>query len=237
MRALLWKDYRQNRKMLIAVGVFLLIPYAIAIIAGTVERLRLHGEYDSYTTVSWNQVFFGASLWSLILLVPACGFIGGNAVAGERVDRSAEFTAYLPISRRSAIISKALLAIGACVVAALVNAGIAYVTTGWWLLAEEVRELRDVRMIGEAVWFGGATVVLIFGISWLVSTLTNSPPISAASGIGSVVLVAGTLALVDYIGGAREPITLEGWYAGLCFVLGILGFAFGIVYYLRRVEP
>ena len=39
--------------------------------------------------------------------------LGGNSIAGERVDRSAEFLAYLPVSRGRILASKLLVALAA----------------------------------------------------------------------------------------------------------------------------
>jgi ABC-type transport system involved in multi-copper enzyme maturation permease subunit len=221
--------------MLIAAGVFLLIPYVVAVTVGVVERVRYYREQVGFVANSWDELFSAGSLWSLLLLVPACGFIAGNAVAGERVDRSSEFTAYLPISRWSAIVSKAVLAVGVCIAAALLIAGVGYVASGWWSV--NVHDLRNARTLGEAIWFGGASAALVFGISWLVSTFSRSSSIAAASGIVSPVLLAGTLALTDYLAGAEEPVTLERWYVVLCYAFGLLGFVLGIMGYLRRAEP
>ena len=43
----------------------------------------------------WDRVSIA---WGLLQL--AFALLGGNSIAGERIDRSAEFLAYLPVSRR-----------------------------------------------------------------------------------------------------------------------------------------
>ena len=56
-----------------------------------------------------------------------------NAIAGERVDRSAEFAAYLPIGRRRALTSKAIVAGVVCAVLFLVNLAVFGATVAEYL--------------------------------------------------------------------------------------------------------
>ena len=229
MKALLWKEYRQARKVLGGVCIILLLPYVIALVVGFVEHRRDRGEYDYSTPVGWSEILSLASLFSLLLLVVGCAFISGNAVAGERADRSAEFSAYLPISRRSAIASKAIMVIGTCLVLALVNLLIAYAAVG----------AAPPWLDPDGLTVGVATATLILGVAWLFSTLLKSPANATALGIAAAILVFGTLALTDYLRAIVDepPPTLERWYVTSCFTLGAAGFITGVVYYVRRVEP
>ena len=174
MKALLWKDYRQNRSFLVAAGAFLLLPYAVVVLIGVVEMLT-----DAHTSeVIWAQYFVGASITSLFISAMLSAFVAGNAVAGERADRSAEFAAILPISRRSSIISKALLAATACFFMWLANGFVLYLTT----FAEGVERTPVTDNFVPAL---AATTVFTFGVSWLVSTLVSRPATATVSGIGS----------------------------------------------------
>jgi len=111
MKWLLWKDYRNNRMVVIAALVFLLAPYLGALIVSCLQVFRWHE--DSQV---WGENFAGASVLSLIVSQLSIALIGGNAIAGERVDRSAEFQASLPISRKTILCSKLLLALAIVVV-------------------------------------------------------------------------------------------------------------------------
>ena len=232
MRALLWRDLRQNRNVLIAVGVFVLIPYMILLCFGLVESLRSNTAWEGYFEgrQGWSGLCLMASTWSLGMSVLAVAFIAGNMVAGERADRSAEFAAYLPISRRSSIASKATLAIGAYLLVWIVNLLIV-------LLTYQAPPGAPSK-VGQLFAFMGVTATLIFGVAWLLSCLTSSPGISAAAGIAAWIAVAGTLVFADYVRelDARDPGSSYEWYVPLCLVFGAGCFVAGVVYYLRRVE-
>ena len=227
MKALLWKEYRQNRKVLGAVGIFVLLPYVIVLIVGVVVRARNQEDYDHFVPFRWSELLMHGSLWSSLVLMFACAFITGHAIAGERADRSAEFAAYLPISRRSAIGSKAILAIGACLLIALFNGLIAYSASGANLV-------WITRNVGDGIAFGAATAVLIFGVSWFVSTLVSTPAIATASGLGAAIALVCTVGLSFEILGLPAS---DLWYLLPCLILGTACFVGGTVYYVRRVEP
>ncbi len=104
MKWLLWKDYRVNRAIFIAALVLLVGPHAVVAIAIWLGGLR-RGD--------WAEGFMISSFYSLGLLQVAMALLGGNSIAGERVDRSAEFLAYLPVSRGRILASKFLVALAA----------------------------------------------------------------------------------------------------------------------------
>ncbi len=225
MKALLWKDYRQNRSFLVAAGAFLLLPYAFVVLIGVVELLA----DDHSSGVGWAQYFAGASLASLFISLMLSAFVAGNAVAGERADRSAEFAAILPISRRSGIISKALLAITACVFMWLANGFVFY-------LATCVKGVGRTPITDDFVPVLAATTVFTFGVSWLVSTLVSRPATAAVSGLGSVAILWMALLILEEAWNIDADL-FAVLYPLLCLMLGIGCFVAGVVYYLRRVEP
>lgn len=233
MKALVWKDFRQNGNVLIAVGVFVVIPYLIVLCIVLVKSLRADAplEHLYLEHEHWVQMFGAASLWSLGLSLLTVAFLAGNAVAGERADRSAHFAAYLPISRRASIASKAMLAIGAYLVVWIVNLAIellACKTASGWFGADG----------HEALGFMVVTAVLVFGVAWLFSCLISSPGLAAAAGIAAPMVVGGTLAFVDFARGlhANDAGSSYRWHIPLCLVLGAGCFAAGVAYFLRRVE-
>ena len=122
LKTLMWKDFRNHQRFLIAAAVFLLLPHLVAVAATIVNQLGPHAvpEWE------WVQFFWGASLADLGIAALLTAFIAGNAIAGERADRSAEFTAYLPIHRKDAITSKAIVALGISVGLIAVCAGITF---------------------------------------------------------------------------------------------------------------
>lgn len=225
MKALLWKDYRQNRPFLAAAGILLLFPYAFVVVLGVVELLA----DDHSSEVGWAQYFAGASIGSLFISVMLSAFVAGNSVAGERADRSAEFTAILPISRRSSIISKALLAATACVFMWLANGLVLYLTTF-------AKGVGRTPVTDDFVPALAATTVFTFGVSWLVSTLVSRPATAALSGLGCVAILWTGLLILEETWNIDADI-FPVLYPLLCLLLGTGCFVAGVVCYLWRVEP
>lgn len=239
MNTLLWKEYRQNARMLIAVGVFLSMPYVIglAIVVIATVRVQLSGDNGSgrdllYQFIgpnqTWVNVIGGVSVWSLCVATLATAFIGGNAFAGERADRAAEFLAYLPIRRGQALASKAILAVGVCAGMIVVNIVIGRICG---------LPMRDNPSFTDFMVNLASSALLIFGASWFCSTFLRTPAISAACGVFAAVLVVGTLLLWDYLQGSDEAATTERWYPTIATVAGGGLFIAGVWHYLRRVEP
>ena len=95
MTALLWKDYRLNRLVLF-IGVLLLVgPILIAVGSNYYSRWR------TGSICAWPDLLVHTEITSLAFSLLTIGLLGGNAVAGERMDRSTEFLAYLPPTRRA----------------------------------------------------------------------------------------------------------------------------------------
>ena len=116
MTALLWKDYRLNRGVLLLGIALLLGPYA------AVSAIALHGHWPSLPPAGeWSALLLMASFLSLGLSQLTLVMLAGNSIASERADRSAEFLAYLPPSRTQILASKLLLAMLAAGVTWTVN--------------------------------------------------------------------------------------------------------------------
>jgi ABC-type transport system involved in multi-copper enzyme maturation permease subunit len=224
MRTLLWKDYRQNRKVLAVVGILVAMPYLFACVF-----------MRSGSRENWASAFSGASTWALVLATAMTAFVAGNAIAGERADRSAEFAAYLPIGRRRALASKAILASGVCAAMVLFNLAVLCTAVRW--LKHEYGPRDAVFVMAVCA---GATGVLFFGVAWLFSALSNSPPLAAVTGIGSGIILAAALSAIEIArnpGGSLVHKSVFDWYPPLCLLIGLATFVAGTVYYLRRREP
>ena len=107
MNWLFWKDYRENRLVVFTALFLLLTPHLFALYAGCEVSVR--GGADLRRL--WVEVFSASSMFSLVISQLAVALIGGNAIAGERADRSAEFLASLPITRKKILGSKLLLSL------------------------------------------------------------------------------------------------------------------------------
>jgi ABC-type transport system involved in multi-copper enzyme maturation permease subunit len=226
VRALFWKDYRLNLLILVLGLGLLLGPY----LAG----LLWHG-YDQGLTLpeatACARLLYMLSYVSLGLSQLTLVLLGGNAVAAERADRSAEFLAYLPPSRGMILGSKALLAGSAAVLIwglnLLIGEGVAPA------LSSEPLNVWEL----PSRWPTLAGGLLLFGAGWLGSTLLESPTFATSLGIVSPFVVAGVLAVSGMVLAWPAPGEFKDCYCATCLILGPLCFGAGTCYYLRRVEP
>jgi ABC-type transport system involved in multi-copper enzyme maturation permease subunit len=228
IRALLWKEYRVNRVVVIFAALALLGPYAVMIIR------NVYIEWRYGPAGWWSTTWFMVASMSLLLSFFTAAMLGGNAVAGERADRSAEFLATLPPSRAMHITIKAIVAAGVLLVVCLLNLFVVYVIAprapqppaGWAIDQNTSREM--------AVLIVSLTVA--FGASWFVSCLASSHALAGAAGIGAPVLVGGVIYAIGTFLEITEDQFAAAYYA-TCISIGVAGFVGGIIYYLRRVEP
>jgi ABC-type transport system involved in multi-copper enzyme maturation permease subunit len=227
MKALLWKDYRVNL-LVLAFGVAVLVGLPLLALA-----LNLHGQLTIGSAPRpWSELLVHTTPFGLAIQLLTMAMLGGNAVASERADRSAEFLAYLPPSRWAIITSKAIFAISVGLFIWGVSLAIIYVVAP--AIGAVTAELIDFR--DSTVPVLAATSVLLFGAAWFGSTFL--PSHTLATGFGIVLPIA----LLCSLWSAEYFLELRGfdvgwWYRTLCIPLGVAFFAAGVVYYTRRVEP
>lgn len=226
MRALLWKEYRLNRGVLLLGVALLLAPYA------TVLGVALHSHWPSWPPAAeWPGLLLTASLFSLGLSELTLVTLAGNSIASERADRSAEFLAYLPPSRLQILASKVLLALLAAGVIWAVNLFVGEVVAP--ALGTSPASLAGSLAPRPLL---AATAVMLFGAGWLGSALLDSPAIATSLGIGATLAVPFVLMTVLGLFGSSQD-DFKHWGIITCLTLGALCFVCGSVYYLRRVEP
>ena len=227
MKALLWKDFRVNFFVLGFGVVCLFFPLLVFSGINVYSQAR-------YGTLlfHWPVMLVDVGSFGLAVQLLTFAMLGGCAVAAERADRSAEFLAYLPPSRATIIASKALLAVSAALFIWLVDVAVAYYLAPLaGAVPEEIIDFRD-----TIVPVLTATAVLLFGAAWCVSTFAPSHVMATGVGIAAPITVLCTLWAVEYFFNLRA-FDLNGWYKSICPTLGIVAFAAGTGYYLRRVEP
>jgi ABC-type Na+ efflux pump permease subunit len=228
MTALLWKDYRLNRAVLLLGLALGLGPYAAAF------TLALHHHWPSWPPAAeWAALLLAASFFSLALSQFALAILAGNSIAAERADRSAEFLACLPPSRGQILASKLLLALLAAGTVWTINLGV----TEWFVPTLGARPDNSWDQLAPRSMLAASTV-LVFGTSWLGSAVLHSPASAISFGIG-VPMVAGPLlfrAAFALFASATES-DRTSCAVILCLALGALCFLSGSAYYLRRVEP
>jgi ABC-type transport system involved in multi-copper enzyme maturation permease subunit len=226
MKALLWKDCRVNRLVLV-IGLMALVGPPLV---GMAMNLYSLWRYEMLAR-PWPMLFVIVGVTSLALSLLTVALLGGNAIACERMDRSAEFLAYLPPTRLAIIISKAILAIGTALFIWACNLALVYgVAPLSGTLTDDVIRLR-----ADAVPDLTFMAVFLFGVAWLASSFLDSPAIATGIGIAGPIAVFFVVSLLHYH--FHFQIEAHFWYRVLCVTLGVLGFAIGTGYFLRRVEP
>jgi len=222
LKTLMWKDYRQNRKVMAGVGVFILTPYIFTASYGILESIQgreIHGGVKA--------LLAGGAGWSIILLTLMSAFLAGNAFAGERSERSAEFFAYLPISRTRSVLSRGLVLF--LVLAVCISVNIAIIAAAY---DPRDRELLSVLKVCAP------TMILLLGVAWMWSAILRSPAIAAALGIGTAMLLGGMLSMVASIRNLEAPETwIKPVYVVCCLAIGLPAILVGIIVGLKRIEP
>ncbi len=226
MRWLLWKDYRHNRPVVIAGLFFLLAPYLIVL--GVIfwpTRPELG---------RWREFFAAAAIYSLCFSQLTVAVIGGNAIAGERVDRSAEFLASLPITRGRILASKLLLSLAIIAAIWLFNA---IPLCCWYPLAcPEPNAYQDGLRILACTALTG---LLFFGVAWFLSSMFASPTFSICGALAVPLVFFATISFIAYLLGTERWLDLYAGFFYTIFCLSVAPACFGVGtwYYLRRVEP
>jgi hypothetical protein len=228
MTALLWKDYRLNRAVLLLGVALLLGPYLV------VCAVALVGRWPSLPPAGeWSALLPAASFFSLVLSQLTVAVLAGNSIASERADRSAEFLACLPPSRVQVLASKFLLALLAAGAIWAVN------LTVTELVVPALGAPPDNPWGKLAPWpMLAAGTVMVFGAGWLGSAVLPSPAGATILGIAAAVVGGPLLAQVTcalFASGARDALDSCGIIVG--FSVGSLCFLSGSASFLRRVEP
>jgi ABC-type transport system involved in multi-copper enzyme maturation permease subunit len=229
MRWLLWREYRLNRLIVITGAVILVLPYLAA--AGVLIWAPQPFVADAPNAF----VAFGrAAACSFICSQLTLGLLGGNAIAGERADRSAEFVAYLPITRSRRLLAKLLLVFISVAVIWLFNLAAMSIVLSFG-------PDRFLPHLGDGVVqaaFFAVTGLTFFGVAWFVSSLQSSPTFAVCAGLITPFLLLICLQaiawVVDVLSFAK---IITAGYAITSPLLAIIGFVVGTILFLRRVEP
>ncbi|MBN1488933.1 MAG: ABC transporter permease subunit [Phycisphaerae bacterium] len=233
MRNLLWKDFWQNSRVLLAVVIVAVGPYVVALVIGATQYFVSDPSLRSWTGPGGKACGAG-----MVLSVILAAFIGATAIAGERVDRSAEFAALLPIARRQSVASKAAIGVVSWLVLWMFNAMCVLSIT--WLIQAAHQTSSSYGVLIDTVLtmtMCGAVGVLLFGIAWLFSSLLNSPAIAAAAAIGTAATLAtAVVSLRELLPKGPLSTPLLVCLIAIPTVGGLLSFAAGTVISLRRAE-
>jgi ABC-type transport system involved in multi-copper enzyme maturation permease subunit len=240
MKALLWKDFRVNHLVLAVGAGVLLAPHLLwlLIVLGIYWGYIAHDGMTWPAAIDiWSRDLMVVALWSLMLSGLTAALLGGNAVAGERADRSAEFLASLPVSRRQIIVSKAVLALSAVALIWAVNLLVIATQTSSTFPSQVGKPLSDIL---DGVAICACVTCSAFGVAWFFSVWLTSPALAACAGLLAPFILFMIFALLAEFGGGRtgygDNFAVLA-YSLVCALVGIAGFVAGTVSYLRRVEP
>ena len=239
LRTLIWKDYRANRLVLI-VGAFLVIaPYLVTAFLFWRSHFVELDRLDPWRPPPLEIALFGAAFYSLGLSCLTFALLGGNLIAGERADGSAEFLGSLPPSRAEILASKGILVL---IVSLVIWGGNLLSTSLVWseiyaALNDMGKGREQVIIFGQVLTGIGATGLVLFGVGWLASSLVSSPAFAVLAALVVPPVVGALLSgCYVYLAWPAEK-AIGSWYIGICAPLGLLCLVCGTWYYLRRIEP
>ncbi|TWT44001.1 ABC-2 family transporter protein [Phycisphaerae bacterium RAS1] len=222
MMSLIWKDLRLNRLLLITAAIGLFAPYAVILTTRAVNAAR----HDTFTPIEQDVALAG--MFSLLISILLMSVLAGNAFAGERADRSAEFLAILPASRLRLLASKLAVSLPAAAAFWIVNLVVLFVVVP--RLAARPMGVPD--NLPTVVAMFGASAASAFGTAWFASALASNAGIPSALGILAPVVLAGLTSL--WVRPGEEATRAFEWAAGAVAVLGLV---IGSIVYIRREEP
>lgn len=230
MTALLWKDYRINRLVLLTGVVLLVAPY----VAFCGLNFACLWRYDA-VYIPWTSALTQAGMLSMVLSLVTITLLGGNAFANERATRAAEFLAYLPPTRVQQIVSKIIVAVGAGALIWAVEVLVFFVIVprSGPMAPDTAANLAEFR--GRILPVLTAFAIGLFGAAWCGSSLLPSHNIAAGLAFGFPILVFGLLRAIEFA--IEEYEFAVRWFPLTCTVLGILGLIAGVVIHARRIEP
>jgi len=223
MKTLLWKDWRQNRNLVLGMAIIAASPYVFIFGLGIIGVVTGNQNFR----IDWLegvQISGIAGMWASVL---GAAFLGGNAFAGERADRSAQFLAFLPTERWRVAFSKTVVGWGVFLALWSLHTLVAWFG---WLSSGAGLDSEDLQ-IGLLSIFIAA---FLFAVGWLFSARLASPSNSAALSIGAAVVLAFGITLAADLREYRP-----GWgVLCLLFVLpAIVCYFAGTLHYLHRIEP
>jgi ABC-type transport system involved in multi-copper enzyme maturation permease subunit len=231
MTWLVWKEYRQNRLIVLFLCILMLAPAAIVAVIHFAEANDR--PWTSPQEAIAMAVFNALAITQVILAL-----IGGLAFAGERADRSAEFQAYLPVPRWKTFVAKLLLAL--CLAAVIwLPTGILLGVNHWNPQFALDGPCQSLRGISAAVPFIAITGLTFFCIGWFFSSFTSSPTLAVFAGLLTPFILAVGIGIGSEIFGlARlEDSLIKFCFVVICPLLSAIGFLIGSWLFLRRVEP
>ena len=227
MNWVLWREYRLNRWILVLGAVSLVSPYVAALL------FLWTGSLFDGVVPSGSELFGGAVVFSFIASQLVLAILGGNSIAGERADRSAEFIAYLPVSRTQRLRAKWTVAVALLIV----SWGVSSLVSGILMFRYPELVQYPGRFWGYvlAALCLAATSLAVYGLCWLISSYTNNPALAVVGGV-----MTPAIAILLAINTTVSESNILFWlitHAIVCLAVACLCLWTGTRHYLNRVEP
>ena len=237
MNWLFWKEYRQNRGVLIFLLVMLVVPHLFGIFAMWCDWHEHPRASRQAILEDWRQDLVFASLYSLAISQVALAKIGGQAIAGERADRSAEFQVYLPLTRQKILAAKLLLVLAIAAVIWLINPLIVWRTLPSAKLSMPVASLVPFIITNTAI-----TGLVFFCVAWFFSAILRGPTFPVVAGLVTPLIIISLMLFGAYLVPGEHGHPRAEWIFQICYLcislaVALASFGFGTWLYLRRVEP
>ena len=230
MIALLHKDIRLNRMVLIIAIAMTVVPYCIAAV------FVLNEAYAASMPIhrSWPNLLLAANHFCLMHWPIAAALLGGNSFACERADRSAEFLAYLPPTKRLVATSKLFVAI-------LVGAGFWGINLFlFWIgtahIGDDTFQYLD---LSEAMPKSSFAMIglLTFGVGWMASSVLHSTGPAVVLGLAAPVFLFACLQFTSWALGWPDNGAFSRWFTSVGMSIGLLSCLGGWTLFLGRREP
>jgi ABC-type transport system involved in multi-copper enzyme maturation permease subunit len=227
MNWLIWKDFRLNRPIVICVVLFFLVINVGAIITvlcwgkGTTDELLGALQFAPFSALMLSQLCIAA--------------LGGNIIAGERGDRSAEFISYLPVSRGRILLSKIVVAIAIVVLVWAPNL-LVFAVANYLSKESGILSSEHAQEFWYIIGIYAVTGLSLFSAAWLLSSLLRSAVFATFGGLITPASIAMAIAWVAHLCELSDETCLVV-YCWIALPLAAASFIAGTWYYLRRVEP
>jgi ABC-type transport system involved in multi-copper enzyme maturation permease subunit len=226
VKALLWKDYRLNRVLMLlgVVGMAGVYVAGLAVEVGYAWPALPAAE-------SWAGAICSYGHLALSVVSYVAALLGGNAIACERSDRSAHFLAYLPPTKTQILASKFLVAAGALAVLWGANCLAVYAIAP--LISPD--PMNFLHMFGSPS-ASLAGCVATFGVGWLGSAFLAQPTFPVLTALAlPFVLGYGLFTFAELSGISRFEVF--EWAGTVSALTGVAAFMAGTRSYYLRVEP
>ncbi len=241
LMALLAKDWRVVKPVVILGFLFMLAPTVIQTgvnawrTVASSDSLSVTARYDEMREWFLAAVMIGFLVWCAI-----CPALGGVMFARERRDRSAELLELLPITRGMRLLSKVIVTVSALVVAVVVTTQLWHLGASMWS-SPSGYDPRDLwELMRPLIGF----MIVMVGLSWLLSSILRSEILATAVTFGAVCLTAMLMGMLP------GPANTQNWYdwinnwfpvhglalAVLLATIGLLAFIAGCIITIRRRE-